>query len=155
MAITAQVPTDSALDQALGNVLRTANGLLCTDALALFLSESETPDAWLGAGPDELSSHTRSEYGTRLLVPLDDGRSRLLLLWRAPGASGTDLVLAQATRLLGSDAAAVYTREPPDGELLAVRAARGLAPDQTAGHLRLGTPVTGLSVQQRRAIVCA
>jgi len=214
MAITAQVPTASALDQALGNVLRTANGLLCTDALALFLSESDTPDAWLGAGPDELSSPTRSEYGTRLLVPLDDGRSRLLLLWRAPGASGADqavlrgavaamvsvalensrlrlenaarveaidrqnrlsaglrdllwsvnarrglseildLVLAQATRLLGSDAAAVYTREPPGGELLAVRAARGLAVDQTAGHLRLGTPVTGLAVQQRRPIVC-
>src|SRR4029453_6011090 len=57
------------------------------------------------------------------------------LLWSVNARRGLseilDLVLAQATRLLGSDAAAVYTREPPGGELLAVRAARGLAADQT------------------------
>jgi signal transduction histidine kinase len=80
------------------------------------------------------------------------------LLWSVNSRRGLDeildLVLTQAIRLLGCDAAAVYTREPPLGDLLAVRAARGLDPDQTAGRLRLGTPVTGLAVQQRRPLVC-
>jgi signal transduction histidine kinase len=65
-----------------------------------------------------------------------------------------DEVLGQAIRLLGCDGAAIYTREPPDGDLLAVLAARGLEADQTARRLRLGTPVSGLAAQQKRAVVC-
>src|SRR4051812_22870563 len=99
MTSVAQVNVpDSALDQALGNALRTANGLLCTDALALFLSESDTPDAWLGAAPEHFSNahDDHAQFRTRLLVPLSDGRARLLLLWRAPGASGPDQAVLRA-----------------------------------------------------------
>jgi hypothetical protein len=65
-----------------------------------------------------------------------------------------DEVLGQAIRLLGCDGAAVYTREPPGGDLLTVLAARGLEADQTATRLRVGTPVSGLAVQQQRSMVC-
>src|SRR3954471_2287039 len=94
MASVAQIKVpESALDQSLGNALRTANGLLCTDALALYLSESDTPDAWLGAAPEHFSNASRAdhpEFHTRVVMPLSDGRARVLLLWRAPNAAGPD-----------------------------------------------------------------
>src|SRR4029453_4030210 len=100
MASVAQIKVpDSALDQALGNALRTANGLLCTDALALYLSESDTPDAWLGAAPEHFSNAAdadRSEFRTQVVMPLSDGRARVLLLWRAPGASGPEQAVLRA-----------------------------------------------------------
>src|SRR5256885_12255208 len=93
MASVAQIKLpDSALDQALGNVLRTAHALLGTDALALFLSDADAPDAWLGGTPEQFSyaAAAYSQFRTRAVVPLGDGRARLLLLWRAADAPGAD-----------------------------------------------------------------
>jgi signal transduction histidine kinase len=69
-----------------------------------------------------------------------------------------DAVLAQAGRLLGSEGGAVYLREDRDGarsDLLGVRASRGLDASELATQLRVGSPVTGLSVQEGRPVVCA
>jgi GAF domain-containing protein len=63
-------------------------------------------------------------------------------------------VLAQSNRLLGNDASAVYLLESGDSDILRVRAALGLEEDHLALELRLGSPTTGLAVQQGRTLVC-
>ena len=62
--------------------------------------------------------------------------------------------LSQAIRLLGADAGGIYLREDCEGsDLITARAARGLDPEQLAARIRVGSPVTGLSVQERRPVV--
>jgi len=63
-------------------------------------------------------------------------------------------VLAQATRLLGNHAGAVYLRDSDASEVLRVRAARGLEQSELAVEVRVGSPMTGLAVAQARPLVC-
>src|SRR5439155_25778869 len=63
-------------------------------------------------------------------------------------------VLAQSSRLLGNDASAVYLRDADQSDILRVRAAQGLERDNLALEVRVGSPTTGLAVQQGRTLVC-
>ena len=63
-------------------------------------------------------------------------------------------VLAQSSNLLGNDAGVVYLRDSDDGDILRARAWLGLDPDALAREIRLGSPTTGLAVQEGRALVC-
>ena len=63
-----------------------------------------------------------------------------------------DEILAQAGRLLDSDAGAVYLLDEHDKTLLAVRAYRCLDADQLAAKVRLGSPATGLATQMHRPV---
>ena len=63
-------------------------------------------------------------------------------------------VLAQSSRLLGNDGGAVYLRDADDTDILRVRAAFGLERDHLAREVRVGSPTTGLAVQQGRTLVC-
>ena len=73
--------------------------------------------------------------------------------------SGRDLdgvleyVVTQAVDLLDAAAGALYLVEPED-DWLAVRAAQGLSVDEVLVRLKIGSPVSGLAVQRRRAILC-
>jgi GAF domain-containing protein/anti-sigma regulatory factor (Ser/Thr protein kinase) len=63
-------------------------------------------------------------------------------------------VLAQSHLLLGNDAAVVYLRDDDDGEILRARASAGFEQDYLASEVRVGSPTTGLAVQQGRTLVC-
>jgi GAF domain-containing protein len=63
-------------------------------------------------------------------------------------------VLAQSTRLLGNDASVIYLRESDQSEVLRARAWVGLEPDRLAREIRIGSPITGLAVEQARTLVC-
>jgi GAF domain-containing protein len=63
-------------------------------------------------------------------------------------------VLAQSSRLLGNDAATVYLCDEPDSGLLRARASMGMDMDSLAPQVRIGSPTTGLAVQQGRTLVC-
>jgi GAF domain-containing protein len=63
-------------------------------------------------------------------------------------------VLAQSSRLLGNDGSAVYLRDPDQSDILRVRAAQGLERDNLALEVRVGSPTTGLAVEQGRTLVC-
>ncbi len=64
-----------------------------------------------------------------------------------------EAILDQAGRLLGSEGASLYLLdEESNGTLLRVQAASGLAPDMLAETVRVGSPVTGLAVQERRPV---
>lgn len=63
-------------------------------------------------------------------------------------------VLAQSSRLLGSQGSAVYVRDTDAPDMLRVRAALGFTHEQLAVALRVGSPTTGLAVQQGRTLVC-
>ncbi len=65
-----------------------------------------------------------------------------------------DEVLDQSSRLLGNDASAVYLLDDKIPDLLQARAAHGLDPDVLAAEVRVGSPTTGLAVQQGRTLVC-
>ncbi|HEV7663432.1 MAG TPA: GAF domain-containing sensor histidine kinase [Chloroflexota bacterium] len=65
-----------------------------------------------------------------------------------------DEVLAQSSRLLGNDAGAVYLRDEQNCDILQARAAHGLDHDVLAAEVRVGSPTTGLAVQQGRTLVC-
>jgi GAF domain-containing protein len=63
-------------------------------------------------------------------------------------------VLAQSSRLLGNDASAVYLRDDEHTDILHARAALGLDQTTLASEVRVGSPTTGLAVQQGRTLVC-
>jgi GAF domain-containing protein len=63
-------------------------------------------------------------------------------------------VLAQSSRLLGNEAGIVYLRDSDDSDLLHARAWVGLEHDNLAPEVRVGSPTTGLAVQQGRTLVC-
>src|SRR5262244_3454579 len=64
-----------------------------------------------------------------------------------------EYLLQQTSDLLGSDACAIYLLEVEDGEtILKVGASRGLTVDRVAVRLRLGLPVSGLTVATRRPV---
>src|SRR5919199_2297644 len=63
-------------------------------------------------------------------------------------------VLAQSRRLLGNEASVVYLRDSDDTDLLRARASIGLERDKLASEVRVGSPTTGLAVQQQRTLVC-
>jgi GAF domain-containing protein len=73
--------------------------------------------------------------------------------------SNTDLedilleVLAQSTRMLGNDAGVIYLRDSDEGVILRARAWLGLEPDQLVREVRVGSPTTGLAVEQARTLV--
>jgi len=63
--------------------------------------------------------------------------------------------LAQAGRLLGSDASAIYVPPKPGGERLRVAASSGLDVEYLAAGAVVGAPVTGLAFARRRPVaVC-
>jgi GAF domain-containing protein len=59
--------------------------------------------------------------------------------------------VTQAVGILGGTAGALYLVE---GEWLTVRAASGLTLDEVLVRLRVGSPVSGLAVARRQAVVC-
>ncbi len=61
-------------------------------------------------------------------------------------------VLAQAGRLLGSDASAVYVPAPTSGQLLEVAASTGLDDDYVAAGAAMDAPVTGFAFARRRPV---
>jgi GAF domain-containing protein len=63
-------------------------------------------------------------------------------------------VLAQSRRLLGNDASIVYVRESELSDILRARAWLGLERDKLAMEVRVGSPTTGLAVEQARTLVC-
>ncbi|MBV9577057.1 MAG: GAF domain-containing sensor histidine kinase [Chloroflexi bacterium] len=63
-------------------------------------------------------------------------------------------VLAQSSRLLGNDAAVVYLRDAPQSDILWARASTGMDDDSLAPQVRIGSPTTGLAVEQGRTLVC-
>jgi GAF domain-containing protein len=63
-------------------------------------------------------------------------------------------VLGQSTRLLGNDASVIYLRDSDESDVLRARAWVGLEPDRLARQVRVGTPTSGLAVQQARTLVC-
>jgi GAF domain-containing protein len=63
-------------------------------------------------------------------------------------------VLAQSNRLLGNDAGVVYLRADDESEILRARASAGFEQDYLASEVRVGSPTTGLAVQQVRTLVC-
>jgi GAF domain-containing protein len=63
-------------------------------------------------------------------------------------------ILGQSSRLLGNDASVVYLRHNEHDDILRVRAALGLERDNLATEVRVGSPTTGLAVQQGRTLVC-
>src|SRR5262249_36903797 len=63
-------------------------------------------------------------------------------------------VLAQSTQLLGNDASVVYLRDSDESGILRARAWVGLESDRLAREVRVGSPTTGLAVQQARTLVC-
>ncbi|MBV9326388.1 MAG: GAF domain-containing sensor histidine kinase [Chloroflexi bacterium] len=63
-------------------------------------------------------------------------------------------VLAQSSRLLGNHAATVYLCDDPDSHLLLARAWVGMDVDTLAPQVRIGSPMTGLAVEQGRTLVC-
>ena len=63
-------------------------------------------------------------------------------------------VLAQSSRLLGNDASVVYLRLSDNSDILRARASLGLEPGNLAREVRIGSPTTGLAVQQGRTLVC-
>jgi GAF domain-containing protein len=63
-------------------------------------------------------------------------------------------VLAQSSRLLGNDAATVYLCDEPETGLLRARASMGMDVGSLAPQVRIGSPTTGLAVEQRRTLVC-
>ena len=76
-----------------------------------------------------------------LLAVVNSGRSLGAIL---------DHVVAQASRLLGSQASAIYL--PSDAGLLQVHASRGLDPESAARQVRVGAPPTGRAFSDGRAI---
>ena len=63
-----------------------------------------------------------------------------------------DFILAQASRLLGAKAVAIYSLQR-DGELLTIEAARGLDPDYVADAvIPVGQSVTGRAVLERQPV---
>jgi GAF domain-containing protein len=63
-------------------------------------------------------------------------------------------VLAQSRRLLGNEASVVYLRDSDHTDILRARASIGLERDNLASEVRVGSPTTGLAVQQQRTLVC-
>jgi GAF domain-containing protein len=63
-------------------------------------------------------------------------------------------VLAQSTSLFGNDASVIYMRDSDQSDTLRARAWVGLEPDRLPREMRLGSPTTGLAVQQARTLVC-
>jgi len=76
-----------------------------------------------------------------LLAVVNSGRSLDAIL---------DHVVAQASRLLGSEACAIYLAVP--GDRLQVHASRGLDPESTARQVRIGSPPTGLAFSSQRPV---
>jgi GAF domain-containing protein len=63
-------------------------------------------------------------------------------------------VLEQSSRLLGSQAGIVYLCDDRESDLLEARASMGMDNESLAPRVRIGSPTTGLAVQQRRTLVC-
>jgi len=63
-------------------------------------------------------------------------------------------VLAQSSRLLGNDASIVYLRESETSDIMRARAWLGVDREDLAMEVRIGSPTTGLAVQQGRTLVC-
>ncbi|MGE5528546.1 MAG: GAF domain-containing protein [Patescibacteria group bacterium] len=64
-----------------------------------------------------------------------------------------DYIIAQAGRLLGTDAGAIY-RLHPDEDVLTIQAARGLSPEYVAGiSIPMGDGAVGRAVALRRPVV--
>src|SRR5207245_7681954 len=63
-------------------------------------------------------------------------------------------VMAQSSRLLGNDASIVYLRESETSDIMRARAWLGVDRDDLAMEVRIGSPTTGLAVQQGRTLVC-
>src|SRR5205085_3775986 len=68
-----------------------------------------------------------------------------------------DLVLAQASDLLGSDAGSVLLLDDKDGTqgVLSVRASRSLVSDILPARLPVGTAITGVAVERGRPVAVA
>ncbi|HEY2594136.1 MAG TPA: GAF domain-containing protein, partial [Chloroflexota bacterium] len=63
-------------------------------------------------------------------------------------------VLEQSSRLLGNDAGIVYLANDGQSDLLQARASMGVDTESLAPQVRIGSPTTGLAVQQGRTLVC-
>ena len=63
-------------------------------------------------------------------------------------------VLAQSSRLLGNDAGIVYMCDEEQPDILRARASMGMDLDALAPQVRIGSPMTGLAVEQGRTLVC-
>ena len=62
-------------------------------------------------------------------------------------------IMAQAARLLDSDAEALYLVDEADPALLRLQASRNIPPEVGASTVALGTPVIGLAAERRRPAV--
>jgi GAF domain-containing protein len=63
-------------------------------------------------------------------------------------------VLAQSSRLLGNDASVIYLCDTDASDILRAKASLGLERRNLAREVRVGSPTTGLAVQQGRTLVC-
>jgi PAS domain S-box-containing protein len=62
-------------------------------------------------------------------------------------------IVAQAARLLGSDAEALYLVDDSDPSLLRLQASRNIPPETEALTVAFGTPLIGLAAQRQRPVV--